>query len=146
MSRSVLINRAGLGLGNLQLWAPPTYITPDGVFGSGQTVQRRVTSESPMVGGRYASSIVEDQRVGNLAVHVGSPNEAGLQALVQTVITAMTQFRYTLAWQWGGLSGTWQCEAGDWMLGTGGMLDEEWLADHQQAVYFTVPHRRVSGF
>lgn len=146
MSRSVLVNRAGLALGNLQLWQPGKFYLPDGTFGPGETAQRRVTSESPMVAGRYASAIVEAQRTGNLAVHVMSPTEVGLQALVQEVVTALTQFRFTLAWQWNGLSGTWQCEAADWTLGTSAILDEEWLAVNNQAVYFVVPHRRVSGF
>jgi hypothetical protein len=145
MSRSILVNRASLGLGNLQLWQRGKYILPDGTFGPGETAQRREFAESPMVAGRYASSIVEGQRTATMAVHVISATEVGLQGLVQEVITAMTQFRFTMAWQWNGLSGTWQCECADWTLGTSAILDEEWLAVNNQAVYFTVPHRRVSG-
>lgn len=146
MSRSVLVNRVGLGLDNLQLWEQGKFYLPDGTFGGGETTQRRGTSESPMVKGRYAYSIVEGQRQGVLAVHVVAPDVSALQARVQEVVTALTQFRFTLAWQWNGLSGTWQCEAADWALGQSGVLDEEWLAGDQQAVFFTVPHRRVSGF
>lgn len=145
-NRSILVARTALGLGNLQLWQSGKYILPEGTFGAGEMTQRRITSESPMVAGRYASSIVEGQRFGNISVHVLSPNEASLQSYVQEVITAMTQFRYTLAWQWRGLSGTWQCEKADWALGETGILHEGWLKVNSQAINFTVPHRRVSGF
>lgn len=146
MSRSVIVTRKSLGLSSLQLWQVGKFYLPEGTFGPGETAQRRLTSESPMVAGRYAYSIVEDQRMGNLAVHVMAPSEGTLAARVQEVVTAMTQFRYALTWQWNGLSGSWQCESADWALGQSGILDEDWLAGNQQAVFFTVPHLRVSGF
>ncbi|MGV8972721.1 MAG: hypothetical protein ACOH10_10400 [Rhodoglobus sp.] len=145
MSRSVLVDRTALSLPVLQLWQPGKFYLPDGTFGPGETAQRRETTSSPMVRGRYASSIVEDQRMANVGVHVMSATEIGLQPLVMEVIAALTQFRYSLTWQWNGLSGTWACESADWALGLSGIIDEEWLAVDNQAVFFTVPHRRVSG-
>lgn len=145
MSRSILVTRTELGLANLQLSQEGLYYLPDGSFGPGETSQRRVTSESPQVNGRYPSSIIEGSRSGNVSVHVLS-DLSNLQANVQTVITAMTQFRYTLAWQFDGLSGTWQCEKADWSLGESGTLDVRFLEVHTQKIHFVVPHNRISGF
>ena len=145
MSRSILVSRAELGLANLQLSQVNKYYLPEGTFGPGETGHRRVTSESPMVKGRYPSSIVEADRVGNIAVHVLSTLE-NLQADCQVVIDAMTQYRYSLAWQWDGLSGTWQCETADWALGQAGILEEKFLQINTQIIHFTVPHNRISGF
>ena len=144
MIRSIVVTRTELGLGNLELWQPGKYVVPDGTFGGGQTTQRRVTSTSPLVKGRYASSIVEDQRVASLAVHVIAANEAGMNAPSMDLIYALTQFRYTLVWYWNGLSGTWQCEAADWAAGSSGVLDS-WSAACHNELFFTIPHRRISG-
>jgi hypothetical protein len=145
MSRVVVVSRTELGLADLPLEQDGKYYIPDGTFGGGEVGHRRVTSESPMVKGRYPSSIIEADRVGNVAVHVIS-TEANLQADCQTVIDAMTQFRYLLSWQWDGLSGVWQCETADWALGQSGVLDQRFLEIHTQIVYFTVPYNRISGF
>lgn len=145
MSRSVLVSRTELGLSDLQLSQSGLYYLPDGTFGGGETAQTRVTSESPQVKGRYPSSIVEGSRTGNMSVHVVSDIE-NLQAAVQAVIDAMTQFRYMLAWQFDGLSGTWQCEKADWALGLSGTLDAKFLQINTQIVHFVVPHNRISGF
>ena len=145
MSRSVIVSRKELGLSNLQLSQANKYYLPEGTFGPGDTTQRRTTSESPMVKGRYPSRIIEASRVGNLGVHVIS-TLANLQAECQTVINAMTQFRYTLDWQWDGLHGSWQCETADWALGQSGILKEDFLQINTQIIYFTVPHNRISGF
>ena len=145
MSRSVAVTRIELGLADLQLEQTDKYYIPDGTFGPGETGHRRVTSDSPMVKGRYPSSIVEADRVGNIGVHVLS-TEANIQADCQVVINAMTQFRFMLAWQWDGLSGTWQCETSDWALGQSGVIDVRFLKVHTQIIYFTVPHNRISGF
>jgi len=145
MSRSVLVTRTELALPNIQLWQPKKYVLPDGTFGPGSTSQRRSTSESPIVKGRYPTSIIEESRVGNIAVHVLS-TLANLQADCQAVIDAMTQFRYVLAWQWDGLTGTWQCECADWSMGQSGILDAKFLEINTQIIYFTVPHNRLSGF
>ena len=145
MSRSVVVSRTELGLGNLQLSEAGRYYLPDGTFGGGETAQRRVTFEGPQVNGRYPSSIVEGSRSGNITVHVLS-NLANLQVDVQEVIAAMTQFRYMLVWQFDGLGGTWQCEKADWALGEAGTLDAKLLEIHTQKIHFTVPHNRISGF
>lgn len=145
MSRSLIVSRGSLSLPALQLWQDGRYILPDGTFGGGETGQRRVTSESPQVRGRYASSIVEGGRSGNVSVHVIS-DLSSLQGDVQEVIDAMTQFRYTLDWVFDGLSGVWQCEAADWALGASGTLDVEHLKINTQIVHFVVPHNRISGF
>jgi hypothetical protein len=145
MTRSVVVSRKELGLSNLSLEQVNKYYIPDGTFGAGETGHRRVTSESPMVKGRYPSSVIEADRVANIGVHVMSTLE-NLQADCQIVIDAMSQFRYTLAWSWNGLSGTWQCEAADWAVGQSGVLDQRFLEIHTQIIYFTVPHNRISGF
>lgn len=145
MSRSILITRTELGLANLQMSQNGRYYLPDGTFGGGETAQRRVTSESPMVKGRYPSSLVEGSRTGNMSVHVIS-TLANIQADVKEVIDAMTQFRYMLAWQYDGLSGTWQCEKADWALGDAGTLEAKLLLLNTQILHFTVPHNRISGF
>jgi hypothetical protein len=145
MSRSVVVSRTELGLSDLQLEQANKYYLPDGTFGTGETGHRRVTSESPMVKGRYPSSIIEADRVGNIAVHVLS-TEANIQADCQTIIDAMIQFRFMLAWQWDGLSGTWQCETADWALGQSGVIHVKFLKVNTQIIYFTVPHNRISGF
>lgn len=145
MSRSVLVARTQLGLGNLQLSQQGLYYLPDGTFGGGETAQSRVTSEGPQVKGRYPSSIVEGSRTGNMSVHVLS-TLAQIQADVKVVIDAMTQFRYMLVWQFDGLSGTWQCETADWALGESGTIDSGFLQVNTQIVHFTIPHNRISGF
>lgn len=145
MSRSVLVTRTDLGLGNLQLSQAGRYYLPDGTFGGGETAQRRITAEGPQVKGRYPSSIVEGSRTGNMSVHVIA-TLATLQASIEEVVDAMTQFRYMLAWQFDGLSGTWQCETADWALGESGTLDAGFLQMNTQIVHFTVPHNRISGF
>ena len=145
MSRSVVVSRTELGLSDLQLEQKDKYYLPDGTFGAGETGHTRVTSDSPMVKGRYLSSIVESDRTGNIAVHVIS-TEANLQADCQTIIDAMTQFRFMLAWSLDGLSGTWQCETADWAVGQTGIVHVGFLKLHTQIVYFTVPHNRISGF
>ena len=145
MSRSVLVTRTELSLGDLQLWQAGKYILPEGTFGGGETAQRRLTSEGPQVKGRYPSALTEGGRTGNISVHVLS-SLATLQADVQAVVDAMTQFRFMLAWTYGGLSGTWQCEKADWALGESGIIDEGWLKVHSQAIHFVVPHNRISGF
>lgn len=145
MSRSVIVSRASLGLEDLQLSESGRFYLPDGTFGGGETAQKRVTSEGPQVKGRYPSSIVEGSRDGNISVHVVS-NITDLQTDLQEVIDAMTQFRYMLAWQFDGLSGTWQCEKADWSLGAAGVIDVGHLKIHTQIVHFVVPHNRISGF
>ncbi len=145
MSRSVLVTRTDLGLGTLQLSQEGRFYLPDGTFGAGETAQRRITAESPQVKGRYPSSIIEGSRTGNISVHVLA-DLSTLQADVQEVIDAMTQFRFMLAWQFDGLSGTWQCEACDWALGEAGTLDVKHLEINTQIVHFVVPHNRISGF
>lgn len=129
----------------MQLWQPGRYVIPDGTFGGGETSQRRVTSESPQVNGRYASSIVEGSRTGNLSVHVIADRDT-LQAEVQLLIDAMSQFRYTLTWEFDGLGGVWQCEQSDWALGESGTLDAVHLKLNTQIVHFVIPHNRISGF
>jgi hypothetical protein len=145
MSRSFVVTRTLLGLPDLQLEQKNKYYIPDGTFGTGETGHRRVTSESPMVTGRYPSSIVEADRVANVGVHILSTQE-DLQAECQIVIDAMTQFRFVLAWQWNGLSGIWQCETADWALGQAGVINQDFLSLHTQIIHFTVPHNRISGF
>jgi hypothetical protein len=145
MTRSVVVTRKELGLPDLQLEQKNKYYIPDGTFSAGETGHRRVTSDSPMVKGRYPSSVVESERVANIGVHVIS-TEANLQADSQVVIDAMSQFRYLLSWQWDGLSGVWQCEAADWAVGQAGVLDQRFLELHTQIIYFTVTHNRISGF
>lgn len=145
MIRSVLITRTDLGLSPLQLWQPGKFLLPDNTFGGGPTTQRRVTSESPMVKGRYASGIVEGQRTGGIAVHVIAGTSEGVQPLVEEVVAALTQFRFTLAWQWNGLSGSWQCEAADWAPGSSSGVLDLWLKWHNQQLFFVVPHRRLTG-
>jgi len=145
MSRSVIVSRTSLGLENLQLSQFGRYYLPDGTFGGGETAQRRVTSESPQVKGRYPSSLIEGGRTGNISVHVVS-DLANLQEYVKEVIDAMTQFRFMLEWQFDGLSGIWQCEKCDWALGESGTLDASHLQINSQIIHFTVPHNRISGF
>lgn len=145
MSRSVLVTRTLLSLTDLQLSQSGKYYLPDGTFGGGETAQRRTTSESPQVKGRYPSSLVESGRSGNISVHVVS-TLAALQADVQTVIDALTQFTYQLTWQFDGLSGVWQCEKADWSLGASGTLDTDHLKVNTQIIHFVVPHNRISGF
>jgi hypothetical protein len=145
MSRSAVVSRTELGLAELQLSQEGHLYIPDGLFGGGETTQRRTTSESPMVMGRYPSSLVEANRTGNISVHVLSTLE-NLQRDIQEVIDAMTQFRYMLAWEFDGLSGSWQCEKADWALGESGTLNARFLEGHNQIIHFTVPHNRISGF
>lgn len=145
MSRSVIVSRTLLGLDDLQLSQKDRFYLPDGTFGGGETAQRRITSESPQVKGRYPSSLVEGNRTGNLSVHVVATEET-LQNEVQIVIDAMTQFMYQLAWNFDGLSGLWQCEAADWALGESGTLDAKFLKLNTQIIHFVVPHNRISGF
>ena len=129
MSRSVVVSRTELGLADLQLEQVNKYYIPDGTFGTGETGHRRVTSDSPMVKGRYPSSIVEADRVGNVGVHVIS-TEANIQADCLVVVAAMTQSRFMLGWSWDGLSGTWQCETSDYALGQSGVIDVKFLKLH----------------
>lgn len=145
MSRSVKISRASLVLDDLQLSQEGLYYLPDGTFGGGETAQKRITSESPQVKGRYPSSLVEGSRTGNISVHVIS-DEDNLQDEIQVVIDAMTQFMYLLDWEFDGLSGLWQCEKADWSLGSSGILDVKHLQVYTQIVHFVVPHNRLSGF
>lgn len=145
MSRSILVSRTSLGLADLQLSEPNRFYIPDGTFSAGQISQSRKTFESPQVKGRYASSIVESSKTGNVSVHVTS-TLAALQNDIQEVIDAMTQFRYMLVWQFNGLSGTWQCEKADWALGQAGVVDAKFLELNTQIIHFTVPHNRISGF
>lgn len=145
MSRSIVVSRTDLALPDLQLSETGRLYLPDGTFGGGETAQTRITAESPQVKGRYPSSIVEGSRSGNVSVHVIS-NLTDLQADVQEVIDAMTQFRYTLVWAFDGLTGTWQCEAADWALGESGTLDAAFLKINTQIIHFVVPHNRISGF
>lgn len=145
MSRSILVSRTLLGLPDLQLSQENRFYLPDGSFNTGQTNQSRKTHESPQVKGRYPSSIIEGSRTGNISVHVIA-TEATLQDELQLVINAMEQFKYTLAWQFDGLGGVWQCEKADWALGEGGVLNVKFLQVHTQIVHFTVPHNRISGF
>lgn len=145
MSRSIQVSRSSLALPDLQLSEPGRFYLPDGTFGTGETGQTRVTSESPMVKGRYPSSIVEGSRSGNISVHVVS-EPGDLQDDIQEVIDAMTQFRYMLVWHYDGLGGTWQCEAADWAVGQAGVLEDNFLELNTQIVHFTVPHNRISGF
>lgn len=145
MSRSLLVTRTLLSLPNLQLSELGRFYLPDGTFGGGETAQKRTTSESPQVKGRYASSIVEGSRSGNISVHVVAEEDT-LQDEVQLVIDAMTQFMYHLQWQFDGLSGVWRCEAADWSLGASGTLDTLHLKYNTQIIHFVVPHNRISGF
>ncbi len=145
MSRSVLVARTSLGLANLQLSQAGRFYLPDGTFSTGETAQSRKTFESPQVKGRYASSIIEGSRTGNISVHVLSTLPT-LQSDIQEVINAMTQFKYILVWQFNGLSGTWQCEAADWTLGESGVIHAKFLEINTQIIHFTVPHNRISGF
>ncbi len=145
MSRSVIVSRTSLALADLQLSQAGKYYLPDGTFGGGETAQRRTTSDSPQVKGSYSSSLVEGARSGNISVHVVS-TLALLQTEIQTVIDAMSQFRYTLTWTFDGLTGVWQCEKADWALGESGTLDVKFLQINTQIIHFTVPHNRISGF
>lgn len=145
MSRSVLVSRTSLGLDDLQLSEIGRFYLPDGTFGGGETSQRRQTSESSQVKGRYPSSITEGSRTGNISVHVIATEET-LQDEAQLVVDAMTQFMYLLDWKFDGLSGLWQCEKADWSLGASGTLDAEHLEINTQIVHFVVPHNRLSGF
>jgi hypothetical protein len=145
MSRSIVVSRTELGLAEFQLSQEGHLYLPDGTFTLGETTQRRATSESPMVKGRYPSSLVEANRTGNISVHVLS-TLADLQADIQEVIDAMTQFKYMLAWEFDGLSGVWQCEKADWAVGEAGALNARFLEGHNQIIHFTVPHNRISGF
>lgn len=143
--RSTIVTREYLGLGDLQLWQDGKFILPEGTFGAGQTGQKRITAENNLVKGRYATSIVEGQRSANLSVHVLAYAIDDLQPLVEEVIAALTQFDFTLQYQWGGLGGTWQCEAADWMVGEAGVINEGWLKVFSQPLYFVIPHRRLTG-
>lgn len=145
MSRSVLVSRTSLVLDDLQLSQIGRFYLPDGTFGGGETAQKRTTSESPQVKGRYPSSLVEGSRSGNISVHVIATEET-LQDEIQLVIDAMTQFMYLLDWHFDGLSGLWQCEKADWSLGASGTLDVKHLELNTQIVHFVVPHNRLSGF
>lgn len=143
--RSVLVTRTDLGLEPLQLWQNGKFILPEGTFGGGLTQQRRSTTENNIVKGRYATAIVEAQRTANMGVHVLAWDIDEIQPLVEEVIEALTQFRFQLTWQWNGLGGVWSCEAADWAVGAAGIIDEGWLKVHSQPLFFTIPHRRVSG-
>lgn len=144
--RSIIVSRTELGLPDLQLWQAGKYILPEGTFGPGEAAFNRVTTEGPLFKGRHAVSIVEGQRTANLGVHVMADVIEDLQPRCKEVVDALTQFRYMLQWQWNGLGGVWQCETADWAPGEGGIINEGWLKHHNQPLYFTVPHRRVSGF
>lgn len=144
--RSILVDRDSLSLAPLQVWQTGKFILPEGTFGGGSTGQRRKTTESDIVRGSYSTAIVEGQRTGNVSVHIFGNATDTLQDLVMEVITAFTQFRYTLAWQYNGLAGTWQCEAADYDLGqSGGIIDEGWLSANSQAINFSIPHNRLTG-
>lgn len=156
--RSMVVT-GGTSGASLQLHQPGVSFLLEGTFSTGQQQRRRVTTESNVVAGRYATSIVEGQRVGTVGVAVQAFQSAQLQPRMQAILAIVSEFRFSLAWQYDGLSGTWTCEAADYAFGDqSGTVDEFWLeppsandttvyaqAPIVQTLYLSIPHRRLTG-
>lgn len=147
MSRSLVVTGGTSGTA-LQLHQPGVSFLLEGTFSTGQQQRRRKTTESDVVKGRYATAIVEAQRVGTVGVAVQALTDGELQPRLDAILAIVSEFRFSLAWQYDGLSGTWTCEAADYALGSSnGVMDEFWLqgAPIVQTLYLSIPHRRLTG-
>lgn len=148
--RAVAVSRTLLGLPDLQLWQtdPLTYVLPENTFNMGEQTEKRLTTDNELTIGRHMTAAAESTRMGQLTVHCFG-TEITLQDNMLVVLNALRQFRYVLEYQWGPLSGTWQCEKADYALGVNGQVEDIWIARnndlYSQAIVFTIPHIRLAG-
>lgn len=139
MSRSLLVSRDELSLADLQLWAPPTFLLPEGGFAIGAQTHRRETITSPFTPGRFLIGLVPDVQVNRLVVQVRGSSGSDLRSLVGTVLAAFTQTSYTVTSNYDGLIGSWDCEPADYSVGAEGVVDEFDLSFYEQAVTLLFP-------
>lgn len=109
MSRQITITRTELGLGNLNLQDPTNgfYVSDEWKPGGVQW-QHFKASESSFVDG---ARVVGQRRIGVdeiFTVYIYATTPAGLKAKMQTVIDALSQYRYTLTINWDGASYVFQ--------------------------------------
>ncbi len=142
MSRSLIVDRASLGLAPLQLWYPPAYFLPEGGFSVGAVSWNRTSVQSPLVHGSFLTGATMNQVSSTLVVHCEGNSGAALRALLETVIQAFSQFDYRVDWDYDGMAGAWRCEPADWQVGAAGPIDELDLSlGWGQGIQLTVPRR-----
>lgn len=140
MSRSVLLGRSSLSLADLQLWDPPNLIVAGDSFGPGPQTLRRTTISSPFVRGRFPIDVVADTQDAPMTLQVLGSTGADLSSRVGVVLAAFSQWSYTLAYNFDGIIGSWQCEAADYTVGEAGRFEDIDTVFHAVQILLTIPH------
>ena len=108
MSRQITITRTELGLGSLNLNDPAAgYYVSDEWSSGGVMWQRWNASGSPWVAG---DRVVGQRQIGVdeiFTIYVKASTPAGIKAKIQTLATALGQYRYTLTINWDGATYTY---------------------------------------
>lgn len=115
MSRQITIKRTELGLGDLTLNDPTNgYFVGDDWVTGGVEWQRYTASPSPWV---YGDRVVAQRQTGTdetFLLYVRASTPSGLKAKIQTIATALGQYRYEAIINWDGATYTFVCNgAGD---------------------------------
>lgn len=140
MSRQITITRTELSLGDLNLQDPANgyYVSDDWSTG-GVMWQRYTASDTPWVAG---DRVVGQRRIGVdevFTVYVKASTPAGLKAKLQTLATALSQYRYTLTINWDGATFTYQANGAGEIRAKGDNVDPQLLAAGWLPVQITIP-------
>lgn len=142
-----VVGRASMGLGDLvitntaDLTCP--YVIGRNGFGPGSVQWRKKTVESPFVNGRFVVSQVKDAVSMTLSVRVKGASFDWLDYHVQQLVNAMSQFDYSVTWTINGVTHTYRCEAADWAIGEGGVIQDLEARSWTQMCNFVVPRQPV---
>lgn len=140
------ITRAELSLATLNFGTstgapgtPGAYLTRNG-WNLGEKTYRRITAESPYVGGRVLVHAVPDVQTATLRLRVKGSDQQDLYNRINELSAAFSQFSYTLTINVNHKTWIYLCEAADMTLGEGGSVDDLMARSNTQYMNFTIPH------
>lgn len=117
VSLSVLITRFGLSppLNSLELNDDPYTIGAE--MDIGKVTQRRITAESPFVDGEFLTQVTKGQSQGTLQVWVSGSTILQVRANIESLVTAFSQFEYTITTTTDNAVWSYRCEPADYAVG-----------------------------
>ena len=110
-------------------------IAGDTTLGSTSTTWRKITAQSPILGGTYLIHAVPELISETVAVWVNGDSQTELSDNLFTLMDLFSQYDYRLRWTYNEYREYWRCQLAEAMLSRG----QVWAHSTMAKAQFTVP-------
>lgn len=138
LSLTGYVTRAELGLANLAL-NTSTYRVIENSWGPGEVTWRRQVTKSPFIHGELATQMIKETGNTPLGIRVIGSNPTDCFNKMNILLRAFDQFQYSLSFNLEGTIWGYICQAADYTVGEGGVIQKFHIKAYQQEVRFSIP-------